>query len=579
MIIFKTLRYKNFLSSGNTFTEIQLNNSKTTLVVGQNGAGKSTMLDALSFGLFGKAHRNINKMQLINSINNKGCLVEVEFAIGGNQFKVCRGIKPGIFEIWKNGTMINQSSHAKEYQKILEQNILKLNHKSFHQVVVLGSSSFIPFMQLPGGHRREVIEDLLDINVFSKMNILLKERNTLLKEKIGNINYDIDIVKTKIDGQRKYIRDVNDLIGQNISKKKEDIAKYQSEITELQQKNTTLSAFVESKQSPIENELNTLNNKKQALIQYTAQFKQQMTTVAKDAKFYEINEECPTCSQDISPELREEKLTFAKGKAKELKSAMDRAAIESTAIEQSIERANDSFSEIREKQSEIHSNNQTINRLQTHIQSLESDLAGPESADLEQAKVDLSEFEENKSNFLEQKMKYSEEFSYNSVIVEMLKDTGIKTKIIKQYLPVMNKLVNQYLQILDFFVHFHLDESFQEVIRSRHRDEFTYDSFSEGEKQRIDLALLFTWRQVAKMKNSVATNLLLLDETFDSSLDHDGVENLLKILYTLGDDTNVFVISHKGEILDGKFNNKLEFVKEKNFSKMKSSVQANELVL
>ena len=579
MIIFKTLRYKNFLSSGNTFTEIQLNNSKTTLVVGQNGAGKSTMLDALSFGLFGKAHRNINKMQLINSINNKGCLVEVEFSIGGNQFKVCRGIKPGIFEIWKNGTMINQSSHAKEYQKILEQNILKLNHKSFHQVVVLGSSSFIPFMQLPGGHRREVIEDLLDINVFSKMNILLKERNTLLKEKIGNINYDIDIVKTKIDGQRKYIRDVNDLIGQNISKKKEDIAKYQSEITELQQKNTTLSAFVESKQSPIENELNTLNNKKQALIQYTAQFKQQMTTVAKDAKFYEINEECPTCSQDISPELREEKLTFAKGKAKELKSAMDRAAIESTAIEQSIERANDSFSEIREKQSEIHSNNQTINRLQTHIQSLESDLAGPESADLEQAKVDLSEFEESKSNFLEQKMKYSEEFSYNSVIVEMLKDTGIKTKIIKQYLPVMNKLVNQYLQILDFFVHFHLDESFQEVIRSRHRDEFTYDSFSEGEKQRIDLALLFTWRQVAKMKNSVATNLLLLDETFDSSLDHDGVENLLKILYTLGDDTNVFVISHKGEILDGKFNNKLEFVKEKNFSKMKSSVQANELVL
>jgi DNA repair exonuclease SbcCD ATPase subunit len=579
MIIFKTLRYKNFLSSGNTFTEIQLNNSKTTLVVGQNGAGKSTMLDALSFGLFGKAHRNINKMQLINSINNKGCLVEVEFAIGGNQFKVCRGIKPGIFEIWKNGTLINQSSHAKEYQKILEQNILKLNHKSFHQVVVLGSSSFIPFMQLPGGHRREVIEDLLDINVFSKMNILLKERNNVLKEKISNINYDIDIVKTKIDGQRKYIRDVNDLIGQNISKKKEDIAKYQSEITELQQKNTTLSAFVESKQSPIENELNTLNNKKQALIQYTAQFKQQMTTVAKDAKFYEINEECPTCSQDISPELREEKLTFAKGKAKELKSAMDRAAIESTAIEQSIERANDSFSEIREKQSEIHSNNQTINRLQTHIQSLESDLAGPESADLEQAKVDLSEFEENKSNFLEQKMKYSEEFSYNSVIVEMLKDTGIKTKIIKQYLPVMNKLVNQYLQILDFFVHFHLDESFQEVIRSRHRDEFTYDSFSEGEKQRIDLALLFTWRQVAKMKNSVATNLLLLDETFDSSLDHDGVENLLKILYTLGDDTNVFVISHKGEILDGKFNNKLEFVKEKNFSKMKSSVQANELVL
>jgi DNA repair exonuclease SbcCD ATPase subunit len=568
MIIFETLRYKNFLSSGNTFTEIKLNNHKSTLVVGHNGAGKSTMLDALSFALFGKAHRNISKNQLVNSVNNKACFVEVEFSIGSNKFRVSRGIKPVIFEIWKNGTMINQSSHAKEYQKILEQNILKLNHKSFHQVVVLGSSSFIPFMQLPSGHRREVIEDLLDINVFSKMNIILRERNTQLKDKITGINYDIDIVKTKIDAQRKYIRDINDLIGQNISKKKDDIAKFQLEISDLQSANAKYSSFNETKQKPIEDELASLNDKKQVLLQYTAQFKQQMATVAKDAKFYETNEECPTCSQDISTELREEKLTFAKGKAKELKSAMDRAIIESTSIEESIGRANDAFSIIRENQSHIHSNNQAISRLQTHIQSLESDLTGTESTDLEKAKDDLSEFEDNKSNSLEQKMKYSEEYSYNAVIVEMLKDTGIKTKIIKQYLPVMNKLVNQYLQILDFFVHFHLDESFQEVIRSRHRDEFSYDSFSEGEKQRIDLSLLFTWRQIAKMKNSVATNLLILDETFDSSLDHDGVENLLKILYTLGDETNVFVISHKGEILDGKFNNKIEFKKEKNFSKI-----------
>ena len=568
MIIFETLRYKNFLSSGNTFTEIKLNNHKSTLVVGHNGAGKSTMLDALSFALFGKAHRNISKNQLVNSVNNKACFVEVEFSIGSNKFRVSRGIKPVIFEIWKNGTMINQSSHAKEYQKILEQNILKLNHKSFHQVVVLGSSSFIPFMQLPSGHRREVIEDLLDINVFSKMNIILRERNTQLKDKITGINYDIDIVKTKIDAQRKYIRDINYLIGQNISKKKDDIAKFQLEISDLQSANAKYSSFNETKQKPIEDELASLNDKKQVLLQYTAQFKQQMATVAKDAKFYETNEECPTCSQDISTELREEKLTFAKGKAKELKSAMDRAIIESTSIEESIGRANDAFSIIRENQSHIHSNNQAISRLQTHIQSLESDLTGTESTDLEKAKDDLSEFEDNKSNSLEQKMKYSEEYSYNAVIVEMLKDTGIKTKIIKQYLPVMNKLVNQYLQILDFFVHFHLDESFQEVIRSRHRDEFSYDSFSEGEKQRIDLSLLFTWRQIAKMKNSVATNLLILDETFDSSLDHDGVENLLKILYTLGDETNVFVISHKGEILDGKFNNKIEFKKEKNFSKI-----------
>ena len=480
MIIFETLRYKNFLSSGNTFTEIKLNNHKSTLVVGHNGAGKSTMLDALSFALFGKAHRNISKNQLVNSVNNKACFVEVEFSIGSNKFRVSRGIKPVIFEIWKNGTMINQSSHAKEYQKILEQNILKLNHKSFHQVVVLGSSSFIPFMQLPSGHRREVIEDLLDINVFSKMNIILRERNTQLKDKITGINYDIDIVKTKIDAQRKYIRDINDLIGQNISKKKDDIAKFQLEISDLQSANAKYSSFNETKQKPIEDELASLNDKKQVLLQYTAQFKQQMATVAKDAKFYETNEECPTCSQDISTELREEKLTFAKGKAKELKSAMDRAIIESTSIEESIGRANDAFSIIRENQSHIHSNNQAISRLQTHIQSLESDLTGTESTDLEKAKDDLSEFEDNKSNSLEQKMKYSEEYSYNAVIVEMLKDTGIKTKIIKQYLPVMNKLVNQYLQILDFFVHFHLDESFQEVIRSRHRDEFSYDSFSEG---------------------------------------------------------------------------------------------------
>jgi len=569
MIKFEKLKYKNFLSSGNTFTEIDLNSNKSTLVVGHNGSGKSTMLDALSFGLFGKAHRNINKRQLVNSINNKSMLVEIEFQIGVNSFKVIRGEKPKLFEIWKNGTMINQSSHLKDYQKILEQNILKLNHKSFHQVVVLGSSSFIPFMQLAGGHRREVIEDLLDINVFSKMNIILKERNSELKEKLKQIDYSIDIIKTKIEAQKKYIRDVNELIGQNISKKKDDIANYQSEITDLQQDNTTLSAYVEAKQQPIEDELRGLNDKKQALLQYTAQFKQQMATVAKDAKFYETNEECPTCSQDISSELRDEKLTFAKGKARELKSAMDRAVIESNSIDESIKRANDSFSLIREKQSDIHSNNQTISRLQTHIQSLESDLAGPESADLEQAKNDLSEYDETRLNSLEEKYKLSDEYSYNTVITEMLKDTGIKTKIIKQYLPVMNNLVNQYLQILDFFVHFNLDESFQETIRSRHRDEFTYDSFSEGEKQRIDLSLLFTWRQIAKMKNSVATNLLILDETFDSSLDHDGVENLLKILYTLGDDTNVFVISHKGEILDGKFNNKIEFVKEKNFSKMK----------
>ena len=569
MIQFKHIRYKNFLSTGNTFTEINLDKSKSTLIVGHNGAGKSTMLDAISFALFGKSHRNINKPQLLNSINQKACVVEVEFSIGNSEFKIVRGLKPNLFEIWKNGNMINQSSHAKEYQKILEQNILKLNHKSFHQVVVLGSSSFIPFMQLPAGHRRDVIEDLLDINVFSKMNILLKEKNTILKDAIKDITYKLDISKNRIETQNKYIKDVKELTNANISKNKHEIQSSKEESEKLQSQNQELSAAIENAQGPVEEEVNRLHDKKQSLLQYTAQFRQQMSVVVKDAKFYEDNVTCPTCTQDISESLRQDKLTAAQSKAKELQSAMDRASAEGTAVEKSLDSVNEKVQEIRDKQTAIHTNNQTIARLQTRISELETEISSSAVADLDQAKQDLSNLMTEKDGLMEEKLKLSDQYSYNGVMAEMLKDTGIKTKIIKQYLPVINKLVNQYLQVLDFFVHFDLDESFHETIRSRHRDEFTYDSFSEGEKQRIDLALLFTWRQIAKMKNSVATNLLILDETFDSSLDHDGVENLLKILNTLGDDTNIFVISHKGEILDGKFNSKIEFVKDKNFSKIK----------
>ena len=569
MIQFKYIRYKNFLSTGNAFTEINLDKSKSTLIVGHNGAGKSTMLDAISFALFGKPHRNINKPQLLNSINQKACVVEVEFSIGNSEFKIVRGLKPNLFEIWKNGTMINQSSHAKEYQKILEQNILKLNHKSFHQVVVLGSSSFIPFMQLPAGHRRDVIEDLLDINVFSKMNILLREKNSILKDSIRDITYNLDISKNKIETQNKYIRDVKELTNANISKNKHEIQSSKEESEKLQSENQELSTAIENAQGPVEEEINRLSDKKQSLLQYQAQFKQQMTTVAGDAKFYEENDNCPTCTQQIDEDLRQTKLTKAKDKAKELQSAMNKLNEESHSVVDSLATATEKMTSIRENQSTIHANNQTIARLQSRIQDLETANTGSAVADLDEAKAELEKLVSDKDTLLEEKLKLSDQYSYNSVMAEMLKDTGIKTKIIKQYLPVINKLVNQYLQVLDFFVHFDLDESFHETIRSRHRDEFTYDSFSEGEKQRIDLALLFTWRQIAKMKNSVATNLLILDETFDSSLDHDGVENLLKILNTLGDDTNIFVISHKGEILDGKFNSKIEFVKDKNFSKIK----------
>ena len=567
MIVFTSLKFKNFLSTGNTWTDIKLDKSKSTLIVGQNGAGKSTMLDAIAFGLFGKPHRNINKPQLVNTINNKNCVVEVKFVIGKAQYKIIRGIKPNVFEIWKNGDMINQSSHSKEYQKILEQNILKLNHKSFHQIVVLGSSSFVPFMQLPAQHRRDVIEDLLDINVFSKMNSLLKEKTTTLRDKMKDLAFKIDVETNKIATQKKYISDIKALNNSEKEKKDSRIKELNVEVKDLQDENAALSQEVEDRQKPLEEELNKVHDKRQSIVQYQGQFRQQMSQVVKDSKFYEDNETCPTCSQDISNELRSSKLADSKAKAKELKEAMDHAFEKSTDIQTNIDRITDELTGVRSKQSDIHSNNQAITRIQNEIRNLETELN--QTGDIEAAKDELEALQNAANDFNMSKFQLNDEYAYNNVMSEMLKDTGIKTKIIKQYIPVINKLVNKYLQILDFYVHFDLDESFTETIRSRHRDQFSYDSFSEGEKQRIDLALLFTWRMIAKMKNSISTNLLLLDETFDSSLDHDGVENLMKILHSLDENSNTFIISHKGDILDGKFKDKIEFVKEKNFSKIK----------
>jgi len=567
MITFTSLRFKNFLSTGNNWTNIDLNKSKSTLIVGQNGAGKSTMLDAIAFGLFGKPHRNINKPQLINTVNNKNCVVEVTFVIGKAKYKIIRGIKPNVFEIWKNGDMINQSSHSKEYQKILEQNILKLNHKSFHQIVVLGSSSFVPFMQLPAQHRRDVIEDLLDINVFSKMNSLLKEKTSVLKDKMKDLSFKLDVETNKIDTQKKYISDLKALNKTAKEQKDVQVDKLRKDLASLSKENAEISAEVEDKQKPLEKELNALHDRKQVFVQYNAQFRQQMSQVVKESKFYEENENCPTCSQEITESVRNDKLQSSKEKAKELKDAMDEASVKSGEIEDSITQVSTDLNDIRAKQSTVNSNNQSIARIQNEIEYLEKELN--QTGDIETAKEELEAMQNTANEFNMSKFQLNEEYSYNNVMSEMLKDTGIKTKIIKQYIPVINKLVNQYLQILDFYVHFDLDESFTETIRSRHRDQFSYDSFSEGEKQRIDLALLFTWRMIAKMKNSISTNLLLLDETFDSSLDHDGVENLMKILHSLDENSNTFIISHKGDILDGKFKDKIEFVKEKNFSKIK----------
>lgn len=573
MIIFEKLKYKNFLSTGNSFTEIDLQASPTTLVVGQNGAGKSTMLDALSFGLFGKAHRKISKRQLINTINSKDALVEVEFTIGSKKYRIVRGIKPNVFEIYVNGVMLDQSSHAKEYQQILEKNILKLNHKSFHQIVVLGSGSFVPFMQLGQSQRRDVIEDLLDINVFSKMNQLLKEKISLLKISISENDHKLEVVDTKIKSQKKYIRDLTAITTANRKKKESEIKELREKIKSLTKQNSKLSKSIEELLPTYTDQLQALTDKKTKLTTYNTQFKTKVKAVVKESKFFEENESCPTCEQTISEDLRKEKLATTQKKAKELNQAMEMASEELSNINSKIDDVNEQISIIQKDQTEMYSNNKSISQFQNQVDNIQTDIDElvNNTGNMGQANDDLERLNDQKHECQDEKYRLNEQASYNRVASELLKDTGIKTKIIKQYIPVINQLTNQYLQILDFFVHFDLDENFQETIRSRHRDSFTYDSFSEGEKQRIDLSLLFTWRQVAKMKNSVATNLLILDETFDSSLDDDGVDNLMKIINSLGGDTNVFVISHKAELEDAQFEDKLIFSKNKNFSTLKKA--------
>lgn len=574
MILFKRVRYKNFLSTGNNFTEIDLTRNASTLVVGQNGSGKSTMLDAISFALFGKPHRNINKPQLVNSINQKKCVVEVEFTVNKNSFKIVRGIKPVVFEIWKDDIMINQSSHSKDYQKILEQNILKLNHKSFHQVVVLGSSSFIPFMQLSANHRRGVIEDLLDINVFSKMNVLLKEKMSELKSKLLDNEHERKILETKIESQKKYIRDIEKINQDFAEEKNQRIREYLKEIETLNQESAKLIAKVESIKPSLETKKQKLSKKIGDYNNVYSDLKSKAKNLASEAKFFTENDNCPSCEQQITEDFKETKIEKVKERAKEINQAMTEVEQLAEKVEAERMTTDEKLSEVFDFELKIHEYNTTMQNLRSSVSTIENELSqmNDSSGDLSIANSELNTLVSEQKELTEHKYTLNEQGQYNTAMIEMLKDTGIKTKIIKQYLPAMNKLVNGYLQTLDFFVHFNLDESFNETIKSRHRDSFSYDSFSEGEKQRIDLALLFTWRQIAKMKNSVATNLLILDETFDSSLDADGVENLMKIINTLGKETNVFVISHKGDILDGKFDSKIEFCKEKNFSKINKQV-------
>ena len=566
MIIFKRCKYRNFLSAGDKFTVIELNSSPSTLVVGHNGSGKSTLLDALSFALFGKPHRDIKKPQLVNSINDRNCEVDVEFSIGNTNYVVSRGIKPNKFEILQNGVLLNQESHSRDYQKVLEQNILKLNHKSFHQIVVLGSSSFVPFMQLPSQHRREVIEDLLDINIFTKMNVLLKEKSAKLREQLAHVTYEADVVREKIAIQQKYISDLKKRDAEDHEKDLVKIAEITQEINELFAQNKTAQEELDCKQDHVTAELNTATKKKQTLLTFETQISGNIRGVVKESKFYEENDNCPTCSQILEPEFKAQRTLTCKSRAKELLDGKSKLDLELSTIEESLAEIQLRLKECNRLSNTIQTNSNSVQLLQRQIHDLQREGNSISKTDITEAESSLTDLLEVGNKHATSKHECYEEGTYNQAMTEMLKDTGIKTKIIRQYLPVMNKLINGYLQILDFFVSFNLNESFEEVIKSRHRDDFTYPSFSEGEKSRIDLALLFTWRQIARMKNSTSTNLLILDETFDSSLDTDGVDNLIKILGTLEDNTNVFIISHKADVLDGKFKSKIEFYKEKNFS-------------
>jgi DNA repair exonuclease SbcCD ATPase subunit len=571
MIQFKVCRWKNFLSTGNEYIDLNLEKSPTTLIVGPNGSGKSTLLDALSFGLFGRAHRDINKAQLVNSINKKNTVVEVEFEVGGTHFKVHRGIKPNKFEIYKNNKLINQASNARDYQKFLEQNIIKLNHKSFHQVVVLGSSSFIPFMQLPAWSRRAVIEDLLDINIFSKMNQLLKERNSNIKNQLVDLTHRLELIKTKMQSQTKYIKDLQGINKEQINQKRDSIKIHKEEIKTLFDESSTLGKNLSASMAQEEDSYSKQMDQVANIKSHNLRLNDEIKKLVSESKFYEENDHCPTCDQDINDLKKVSKITHIKECAKEVQEDKEDLQRKLSILSTTTTEINNNLANLREKQNKINSNNDSVSLLQKEVDKVQKEInnLSGQTGDVKEAKTSLESLRDNKDDLTESKLQYTEERTYNEVIGEMLKDTGIKTKVIKQYLPVMNRLINEYLQILDFFVAFHLDETFNETIRSRHRDTFNYASFSEGEKQRIDLSLLFTWRQIAKMKNSAATNLLVLDETFDSSLDVDGIESLTKILSTLDADSNVFIISHKGDVLENKFRAKIEFWKDRNFSKIR----------
>ena len=567
MIHFKSISWQNFLSTGNTPIKIDLDRHPTNLIIGKNGSGKSTLLDALCFVLFNKPFRHISKSQLLNSINQREAVVEVEFTTQNKQVKIVRGIKPNVFEIYVDGVMINQNANAKDYQKHLEQQILKFNYRSFTQVVILGSSTFVPFMQLNSKNRREVVEDILDIKIFSLMNLVLKTKVREINTNITDTNYSKDLTQSKIEMQEKYIEDSKNNRDTILSEKTNLISTNEEEIHANKKKEMELQESTDTFLEAMKGE-DIVISKRDKLKDVQFSLKDKHSRESALIKFFEENNECPTCEQHIDETFKSDKIKQNQTSVAKLTEGLQKMSEEMNKVEEKVKDFKNLAKVIQKNQVEMQKYRSAITQLEKFNSTLEAEIK--QIVDQEVAEEDikkLARLQEKLDSYESSAQKLKEELFYFDVAKNLLQDTGIKTKIIKQYLPIMNKLINTYLSSMDFFVNFNIDENFNETIKSRFRDDFTYANFSEGEKMRIDLALLFTWRAIAKMKNSTNTNLLILDEIFDSSLDTDGTDAFLKILNTF-DKENVFVISHKQDMLFDKFRHTIKFQKERNFSKV-----------
>ena len=568
MILFEKIRWKNFLSTGNQYSEINFQGTSTTLIVGANGSGKSTVLDALTFSLFNKPFRKISKGQLVNSTNEKDCNVELEFSVGTIKWKVIRGIKPNIFEIYRDGKLLDQSHNANEQQKWLEQNVLKMNYKSFTQIVVLGSSTFVPFMQLTAPNRREVIEDLLDIKIFTSMNNIIKDKIRQVKEDVRTLELKKESLNDKVSMQERFMKEIESRGKENIEDKNGKIKVLQVEIDTNIEKNQILESNIED----LTKEQETLIGASEKLLKLNTlkgKISHNVSTITKEHKFFTDNTVCPTCTQSIEEEFRINKIADAQTKAKELQSGFKKLE-ETIKQEQERERQFTTLSkEITKLTHGISKNNTRISGCQRQVGDLESEVQEltTQLANRNTEHDKLETYKENLQETYDELVSRKDKIKYYNFTYGLLKDGGVKTKIIKKYLPLINQQVNRYLQMMDFYINFTLDEEFNETVQSPIHEDFSYASFSEGEKQRIDLALLFTWREVAKFKNSVSTNLMILDEVFDSSLDGQGTEEFLKIIRYVIEDANIFVISHKGGMED-KFENHIRFEKLKGFSRM-----------